>query len=300
MEPDSTFYQQLLENMTEGVYFVDLDRRITYWNGAAETISGFSKDEVVGRRCFENMLRHVDEAGKDLCTDGCPLAATIADGKEREVDVFLFNQSGYRVPVRVNAAPIRDASGAITGAVERFIDSSERIAALERIEELRDLAYLDPLTRIGNRRFAENALTTHMDEFNRYGWSFAVMIADIDHFKRINDEHGHPVGDQMLQVVARTLAGVSRTHDFVGRWGGEEFLIVAVSATDESLRAVAERARSLVEASGLRMGNETIGVTVSIGAASVRPGDTVDTLVERADERLYRSKSEGRNRVTFK
>ena len=114
----------LLGAMTEAVYAVDRDRRITYWNAAAEQLTGYSAAEVVGRRCQDNLLNHVDEAGNQLCKDGCPLQATVEDGQTREALVFLQHRAGHRLPVAVRAAPLRSAGETIIGAVEVFHDDS--------------------------------------------------------------------------------------------------------------------------------------------------------------------------------
>jgi len=295
---DTDFLVRILDGIWDGVYFVNSERTITYWNGGSEKISGFKSEEVVGRGCFDNILRHVDYAGKLLCRDGCPLAATILDGQERDMEVFLHHRDGHRVPVTVRAAPIRNEQGDIVGAVESFRDDTARVEAIERATQLEEMAFLDALTGVGNRRFAEVSLAERMDEWKRYGWSFALLFIDVDHFKRINDEYGHALGDQVLTMVAHTLEGVARAHDFIGRWGGEEFVMVVTGADQSGLLAVAERVRLLVERSGLRTERAQIEVTVSIGAATPEPGDTVESLIARADERMYESKAAGRNRVS--
>jgi diguanylate cyclase (GGDEF)-like protein len=215
------------------------------------------------------------------------------------MEVFLHHRDGHRVPVTVRAAPITNDSGEIVGAVETFRDESARAEAIERTQELERVAFLDPLTGIGNRRFAQAVLSERLSESRRYGWPFGLLFIDIDHFKQVNDDYSHALGDQVLCMVARTLQGVARSHDFVGRWGGEEFVMVVTGIDEQGLAAVAERTRSLVELSGLRSNADKVAVTVSIGAAVAEPDDSAESLVERADERMYRSKRAGRNRVTL-
>ena len=107
MDYGPEFFSELLDNLTDGVYFVDRERRIVYWNKAAERITGFSKSEVIGCRCLDNILTHVNEEGGNLCHSGCPLAQTIEDGKSRKADVFLHHKDGHRQPVLVGVAPVR-------------------------------------------------------------------------------------------------------------------------------------------------------------------------------------------------
>ncbi|GIW00111.1 sensor domain-containing diguanylate cyclase [Roseiflexus sp.] len=295
---DDAFYKQLLDEMHDGVYFVDRHRRILYWNRGAERLSGYSADEVIGRFCGDNLLRHVDECGRRLCTGMCPLAATIRDGQPRQAEVIMHHKQGHRVPVLVRVAPIRDKSDAIVGAVEVFSDNTYQKAALEEIERLRELALLDPLTGIGNRRFIESNTHSRLEELRRYGWPFGVILADIDHFKAINDTFGHLVGDDVLKMVAHTLAHNVRAFDAVGRWGGEEFAIVAQNVSAGMLLVLAERLRALVEQSTLFIGARNVHVTISLGAAIAHPDDTPLGLLDRADHLLYQSKQNGRNCVS--
>jgi diguanylate cyclase (GGDEF)-like protein/PAS domain S-box-containing protein len=295
---DPDFLSRILDGISDGVYFVDSERVITYWNGGSEQISGFKPEEVIGRSCFDDILRHVDGEGKLLCQDGCPLAATILDGQERDMEAFLHHRDGHRVPVTVRAAPIRNEQGDIVGAVETFRDDTARAEALERAQQMEEIAFLDTLTHVGNRRFAELVIADRLSEWKRYQWSFALLFIDVDHFKQVNDKYGHAVGDQVLTMVARTIQGLARAHDFIGRWGGEEFVAVIAGTDEPGLLAAAERIRSLVERSGLRTEKGEIAVTVSIGATVPEPDDSVESIIARADERMYQSKAAGRNCVT--
>jgi len=118
--------QHLLDEVNEGIYFTDRQRRITYWNKAAERISGYSRAEVLGQNCSANILIHVDARGRQLCLGGCPLAHALRDGKPRQGDVFLHHRDGHRVPVRVRVFPLLDAAGHVAGAAELFSDISAK------------------------------------------------------------------------------------------------------------------------------------------------------------------------------
>jgi diguanylate cyclase (GGDEF)-like protein/PAS domain S-box-containing protein len=295
----SEFFKSLLDNFIDGVYFVDRDRTITYWNRGAERITGFAVEETVGTRCFDEVLLHIDASGTRLCHAGCPLAATIEDGEPREMEVFLHHKEGHRVPVLVRAAPIRDQIGTIIGALEVFSDNTPKMAALQRAHDLEKVAFLDPLTGLANRAFTEITLRARLEELVRYGWPLGVLFIDIDHFKEINDRHGHAVGDKALSIVANTLRAAARSFDLVGRWGGEEFVAVLVNVNDRKLAAIAERFVTLVASSRLPIDGSYTRVTVSVGATLADPRDTVAELVARADGLMYRSKETGRDRVTI-
>ena len=207
---DPGFYRALLDVLSDGVYLVDRDRRITYWSKGAERLTGYPAGQVVGRRCRDDILNHVDGAGLQLCRDYCPLRETMLDGQDRQARVYLRHRSGHRVPVWVRALPLRDSAGKITGAVETFTDDTTVANLRNRLTELQRLALADPLTGLGNRRHLEQQLQTWVEHRNRYQWTFGLLFLDIDHFKAVNDRHGHDIGDDVLRMVAATMSHTVR------------------------------------------------------------------------------------------
>ncbi len=170
----SSFHEKLLDSLYDGVYFVDRERKITYWNHGAEQLTGYPRDEAVGRHCFDNFLVHVDGEGCALCFGGCPLAATIADGQRREAEIYLRHKLGHRLPVSVRATPIRDSAGNIVGAVEVFNDISAKKTVERRASELERLAFRDVLTGLPNRRYielkVEQAIRQYRSSGRGCGW----------------------------------------------------------------------------------------------------------------------------------
>ncbi|HLN91835.1 MAG TPA: sensor domain-containing diguanylate cyclase [Patescibacteria group bacterium] len=292
-------YKRILDSLYDGVYLVDLDRRTTYWNSGAERITGYRPDEAVGRRCQDNFLVHLDVRGNSLCIHGCPLSSTMANGQPLEVEVYLQHKDGYRIPISVRAAPIRDGTGRVVGAVEVFSDNSRIAAMTDLIKELRQLSLLDHSTEVGNRRFLEQQLIARLNEQDRYGWRVGVLFVDIDHFKEINDRNDHIVGDRVIRMVARTLANGIRSFDIVGRWGGDEFVVLIVNVDEEQLHTVSEKLRRLIENSGFTEGGKTIRVTVSVGGVLAAAGENPEAVIRRADRLMLASKTAGRNRVTI-
>jgi diguanylate cyclase (GGDEF)-like protein/PAS domain S-box-containing protein len=293
------FYKSLLDNLYDGVYFLDRERSIQYWNKGAERITGYSRSEVEGSHCWDNILMHVDSEGKSLCQDRCPAWKTMEGAIPSEAEVFLHHKNGHRIPVSVKVTPIRDETGVIVGAVEIFRDNSEKLASLSLIEDLQEKAFQDTLTSLPNRRYMDRYLMSKLDESSRYDWTFGLIFLDIDHFKPINDTYGHDVGDEALRMLARTLSHSSRSFDTVGRWGGEEFVIAVVNVDRDKLLHIAERYRRMIESSTVTTVGADLRMTVSLGATLAGHGDTLDSLVKRADELMYQSKLAGRNCVTL-
>jgi diguanylate cyclase (GGDEF)-like protein/PAS domain S-box-containing protein len=297
---DDSFYAEILDSLQDGIYYLDRDRTITYWNRGAEKLTGYTADQVIGRSCRNNILNHVNEHGLVLCNDHCPMAATMQDGQPREVYVYLRHAEGHRVPVQVRSTAIRDDSGNIIGAVETFNKGVSPEKTERRIRKLQQTALLDPLTFIGNRRHLESRLKTSMFEFQENQLPFGLLFCDIDHFKNINDTFGHKRGDNVLRMVAQTLRANIRDTDTMGRWGGEEFLVVLRDIEVESLQNIGEKLLNLVRESHLVLSDKRIlSATISIGGTLARKTDTIDSIVERADRLMYQSKASGRNRITI-
>ncbi len=298
MNPSDVNCRTILEDLNDGVYFVDPERKITFWNKAAERITGFDSEEVIGRCCSENILVHVDFQGTNLCINGCPLAETLRDGRWRECEVFLHHKQGHRVPVSIRVNPLRDPQGRVIGAVEIFTETSPKEAILDKIRELETLAMLDTLTELANRRFLEIEISNRIQELIRYQWPFALIFIDIDHFKQINDRYGHAVGDKVLKAVANTLNLIGRPFDLVGRWGGDEFAVILRNVDADAMNRIAERFRALVAQTTIPEHGEDLQITLSLGGTLAQPQDTIASLVTRADMLMYRSKQRGRNRFT--
>lgn len=291
-------HESLLESLFDGVYYVDRNRQITIWNSAAERITGFAKADVLGHCCADNILRHIDDQGRELCIEGCPLAVCMQDGKVHESNVYLHHKQGHRVPVTVRVSPVRDASGAITGCVEVFSDNSSARQIISELENLKKEVYLDPLTSVGNRRYGEMIMQTRFFEWQQHAVPYGVIFLDIDHFKRFNDSYGHKIGDEVLIMVGKTITNLLRRMDAVARWGGEEFVVILQNVNQEFLHRAAERLRIFIAQSFLMIGEDRLAVTASIGATLVQPDDTLESIVERADALMYASKQAGRNQVT--
>ena len=291
-------YKEIFENLNDGVYYVDRDRRITFWNKGAERISGFSSDEVINTHCYDNVLMHTNDAGSQLCVSGCPLLSSIQNNRINVASVYLLHKAGYRVPVSVRTVPMVE-NGEIFGAVEIFQVQHERMESLYNMQELRNLALTDQLTALPNRRYTETFLASRISENKALGIKFGVLFMDIDHFKLFNDQYGHGVGDDVLRILAKTFTSNLRNSDFIGRWGGEEFIGICVCPDEDSLRQVAEKIRILAEKTSIPYADQALSVSISIGATLYQTDETAEQVVQRADNLLYMSKTSGRNCVTL-
>lgn len=292
------FISRNFNHTYEAVYFVDRNRMITFWNKEAERITGFSANEIIGKYCYDNILNHVNEAGTQLCLTGCPLERTIYDGARRETKVYLQHKNGHRVAVLIKSIPILSNHEVIGGA-EMFVEEHTIKGHRTELESLRVLALFDQLTQLPNRRLLEQELASALANYQNYDIPFGVLFLDVDYFKRVNDTYGHHAGDRVLQGMAASLRQAFRSSDVVGRWGGEEFLILIRDIDAPRLMRLAEKARILVERTNTRNEEYDIVVTISIGASMVTKEDDIAMLLKRCDDALYQSKRKGRNTVTL-
>ena len=299
MDAISINYKELMDNLFDGVCFVDNNKAIRYWNKAAENITGFTADEVLGKFCTESILTFRDDDGRNLCDALCPLEKPGADSSAREAELYLHHKDGRRIPVAIRITPIRDSKGSIIGVLELFSDISSKSATLLRIKELEKLSLTDALTMLANRRYIQMELASRFQELVRFNWPFAVLYMDIDHFKNINDTYGHDVGDAVLKSVADALVAGVRPFDLIGRWGGEEFIGIMRNVDAKSLYHIGGRLRQLVEASSVVTDQKKISVTVSAGGTMAKSDDTMEEIVKRADKLMFKSKAAGRNCLTI-
>ncbi len=197
----------------------------------------------------------------------------------------------------------RDMQQTVKTLHERLEESHREVDSLRNeVNRAREEAMIDGLTGLANRRSFDRALASHLARSGAESHGPSLLIADIDHFKRINDSYGHVFGDKVIRSIATILRDNVKGKDLAARYGGEEFVVVLPETPIEGALSLAEKIRKIVESSRIkRVGNNEIvaNVTISLGVACRHPGETDQELVSRADAALYQSKQQGRNRVTL-
>jgi diguanylate cyclase (GGDEF)-like protein/PAS domain S-box-containing protein len=285
--------QLLLDAAGEGIYGVDAAGDIEFINPTALAMLGLTEAEALGRNSHELFHdRRLDGTAYPL--GECPLHKTLRDGQRRETEDVFLRRNGEPFFVHLVATPVVDA-GRRVGAEVVFLDISAR-KAMEA--ELTRLATTDALTGVANRRHFMELADIELARVQRFEQPAALLMLDIDHFKRVNDTHGHAAGDAVLAAFADTLRGALRKIDHVGRLGGEEFAVLLPGAERAAAIAFGERVRKATLARTVQVGESAIVVTVSVGVAILRAADAnPDAALARADTALYRAKALGRNRV---
>ena len=230
-------------------------------------------------------------------------------------DVDAHQAQIRRVSENLSSVRSEDAGGPLTDAILRLVARITRIneqlqgrlkSSEEELQEQANVirfhlaeARTDPLTQLSNRRAFDDEITRRIAEWHRKKTPCGLMMVDVDHFKAINDRHGHPFGDRTLKAIADVLLDTVREMDIVTRFGGEEFAIVLPATDEPGAMVAAERVRLSVEALAIETSEATVRVTVSLGLAVTCEDDDAASLLARADEALYTSKQTGRNRGHF-
>lgn len=284
MNDNDHIYTTILDNVSDGIYFVDRQRTITFWNRSAERITGYKASELIGQECQADILMHINEQGVRLCTGLCPLAKTLYDGLAREELVYLFHKAGHRIPVTARFMPIRDDNKNIIGVVEIFRDISSKLAQAAKVKSLAKMAYVDPLTGLVNRQYIEYKLGQLLQDLAKGGQPFGILQFNIDQFRKFNDHYGSRFGDEILKILSETLASNVTQSDTVGRWVGAKYVIISQNANKGMLLLLANKLKTLVEQSGLKLDDLMLQVTVSISGAIASPGETVEGLLERVEK----------------
>ena len=282
----SQLLAQALNATQDAVMIANAQGEIEFVNHGFELITGYSRVEALGQN--PAMLK----SGEHTEAFYGRLWAAIQSGQTFRAVFINRHKQGHLIHCEETVSPIRDAGGAVTHFVSVIRDQTAR-AHTE--QTLREQATRDPLTDLLNRRAGEWQLERAFLAAREGQKPFCLIMADVDHFKAINDTWGHPAGDQVLQRVAAVLRTGVRATDSVVRWGGEEFLLVLPYCEQAAALLQAERLRERVaDAEQGEMGR----VTVSMGVAELQRGETLANLMERVDQALYQAKHAGRNQVS--
>lgn len=300
MKINRKMYEGVLENISQGVRFITLTGQTFFWNKGAQEITGFAHDEMVGALCEAlHIVREENES--DACADLCPLKNIEAAQDTPDIKVYLRHRDGHLIPVMMRFMPLYDDKGGTVGIAEMFHDLTWKEDAASQLDTLAGISLVDPLTEVGNRKYADKTLNAKGEEFRRYSTRYGLAMVDVDDMGRINETHGNEVGDRMMKVISRSLGGTLRPFDTICRWESDEFIIVAANIrNDQNMMNLANRIRLLVEQSSLTLNDgQKIRATVSVGAVICRPDEAEQDAVQRAQGLLVQSKSLGKNIVTM-
>jgi PAS domain S-box-containing protein/diguanylate cyclase (GGDEF)-like protein len=287
--------QQVLDSLFDGLYTVTCDRKITYWNDAAESITGYTADEMIGRHCYDSLLKHVDKEGNNLCRDGCPLSWAIAHRTKHEDEIFLRHKEGYRVPINVRVSPLYDSNGQVVGASELFRDNTPSGSIADRISELEELAMLDPLTKLANEKYAQDQITQYQSEMHRYPIKVGIALFKIDKVNVFRKQYGEEAFKQFQVIAGQTLKRNARPLDLIARIDEGLFLGIFRNVTDNLLHTTCEKMRLLFMQSYFYLDEELVKGTLSAGGRCMRLDDDYSNIINGCMSLLKNCQRSGGN-----
>lgn len=275
-------------------YLQQLNERLEGFQSHLHEASAGHADNSSAARELDTQLReHVD--GLQSSVQGAADVDSLKHILENRLEGLLVTMDEHK---HERDRREQELAGRLQGLSERVANmEQEALGYREHLEEQRQKALLDPLTGLPNRAAWSERVEREMLEWQAHGGHLAMAILDLDHFKRINDSYGHLAGDKVLKSVADQLRKRLRSHDFIARFGGEEFVLLLPQTSPAAAAQIAEMLRATVEACPFHFKGERVVITTSIGLGAFRPGERGDQVLKRADAALYRAKESGRNRV---
>ncbi len=291
-------YLYLIETLYDGFYIVDSDLKFAVWNRGAENMFGLGAGEALKETWSRRIGKFVDEAGREIPDREYPLYKVMETGRPSSATFHLVHDDNSRESMEILALPLLDRDGSLQGAAEIFRNLADVKRNPGRYRELQWAATRDPLTGVANRGSLQTKLTElHGAWVERPDAApLSVLFLDIDHFKAINDNYDHSTGDRVLIDLVQLLQDELYSGELLGRYGGEEFVILCPETNVEQAVERAERLRRALM--GMRVTNQpALQVTASFGVAEMCSGDTVESIMKRADQALYEAKRSGRNKT---
>jgi diguanylate cyclase len=296
MSPDLS---QLVETLGQGVFVLDAEGHIAYWNRWLSLASGLEPERALGASIFE-LFPELDrpffrrDLRSVLSFGNFAYFSQKIHGRLLTLPPAPGSPPGFEhMEQNCVMGPLREG-GKIAYAYVLVDDVTE---VVDRERRLGELAMKDVLTSAFNRRFFDKRLVEELGRSRRYQRDLGLVMLDIDHFKLVNDRYGHQFGDRALCSAVEAWTASLRASDIVARYGGEEFCVLLPESPKRECVALAERLRAEVAKADIVCGEHRARITVSAGVAFFRPGDEPDDILRRADEALYRAKNAGRNCV---
>ena len=293
-------YHQIFNTINLGLVVLDRELTVTCWNRWMELHSDIPAEGIIGRKicdvfpalCENSFIRIVKSvfAFGNNASYSQKLHKYLFPMKNPHGSSALFPQ----MQQNCTFGPLRDDNKEITAVYISVQDVTDFVMYEHKLIQM---AKIDSLTGIYNRRYLDSRLTEEIERSRRHGNQLSILMLDIDHFKKINDTHGHLCGDYALRKIAELLKELVRTSDILGRYGGEEFCCILPETPIEQAVVLAERCREQIAANQLTCTDHQTRVTISIGVTGLHRDDSLDSVIKRADDALYQAKRDGRNRI---
>lgn len=278
--PDSEIYRNILESLPTGLCVIDLGKKIVLWSDGAERITGHLRHEVIGRLCDDEMLLHCDQ--QDCCSEESPVLRTIKTSQPAEAVGFIHHKDGHEIVVRTSAVPVRNQHGSIIGAVEVFEERQVKADPDHREDRKNLPGCVDELTSVASYTMMRAHLREALGTYVELQVPFGVLLLRLEGLEQFRVSNGSDAAANLLRMVARTLESTLWRSDFVGRWNEEHFLVILNGCDDDATHTVRTRAQRMLNNEGIEWWGERRSLPAVIGEAAAQPGDSLESLMERA------------------
>jgi diguanylate cyclase (GGDEF)-like protein/PAS domain S-box-containing protein len=283
---DPEIYRIVLESMQTGLYMVDCEQRIRFWNEGAEKITGYLRQDVVGHFCRDFFPPQKEDGKNGICEIGGALASVLRDGRPAIAEITLRHKAGHQVMVRIRAVPIRDAAGLVIGAAESIDADPWAFEADRRHRKLASYGCLDEATGVLSDSYIQTHLRESLTTFVEHNIPFSILCVQFDSRGRFRRTYGGSAASSALRVVAQTLEGNLRPTDFVGHSGGSSFLAILTECNPFEFCRARERVQNKVNSTKIKWWGDELPVDVTFGGTTVEPGDNEKSIMERAEKAL--------------
>jgi diguanylate cyclase (GGDEF)-like protein/PAS domain S-box-containing protein len=276
----------ILESLPAGLCVVDMEKKIVFWSDGAERITGHLRHEVIGHSCTSETLLHCEQPDCEFCSEDCPVTRSMKTSHPADAIGVLHHKSGYEVPVRIRAVPVHNQHGSIIGAVETFEELQPAASSNRRDEGPKVPGWMDEDTNVASPTLMRAHLRETLTTFAELRVPFGVICLRLEGLTHFRASLGPEAGSSLLRVVARSLESTLSTTDVIGRWSDDQFLLILNGCRDDALPSVCERVRRMLGGDGIEWWGERRSLPFSIGRTTGRPGDTVESLIERVQQSL--------------
>jgi len=280
--PDPETYRDILDSLQIGVSVLDLQKKIVFWSDGAEQITGYARIDVLGHSSEENILLHCNQIGCEMCAGKCPTATALHQVRPVEAMSFIHHKSGHRTPVHSWAIPLRDKQGSLIGIIQTFEPEFAVAGPDPNDRSMQERGCLDDITGLPNQAMMHSHLREMLGTFAELQIPFGIFCVEVFELSQFRARYGQEAATSMLLVLARTLRNAVWPADFVGRWSESQFLVILSGCAEDAVQSVSQRVFKMLSSATIPWWGEELSVAVSIGRTGALAGDTVESLLQRA------------------
>jgi len=298
--PDSglpQLHRILLEALPLAICVVNRDGKVLLWSAGAEQMTGYFRQEILGRPFPNNFHQEDHEGSPDTLKHFSPLLETLREGHPVSTHLSLRTKSGQLLPVRLRTVPLRDDNGAMIGAAEICETVYKSEITERRQARLGAFGCLDPITGVLNHSLIQARLKESLNIYALYPIPFCVLCVSVDNLKNVRQRYGQAAADSTLRLIAQTIQSALRPIDFIGRWLDQEFLVILNECVEFDVHTVGDRLCKSARQTEISWWGDVLHVTISVGATVVHDHDAASSVISRAESALRESSESGGNRV---